>query len=259
MSELLRQNTNTEVCDAIAPGAKQGPVVRILGTLPATWLPIAQALQQVLEASGATVASISQRGPTGGHDGAGTAPTADIVAFIDSPARVLGQWVASGDSGSVPHVLETWRRSAMDLLKLVHRSAGHCLLIDVAEASTAPDKLLHALTGWHVPLRTMQFEFTPPSSPDALCMALARHLCSADLESAALFDELHAASIAIPDSADAAASAHTAPDAAVHRYRALLATERGPESTMPSDTRGDGSASGAATVSGGGEDLGQAR
>ena len=237
MPELLQQDIPTEERDAA--GARQGPVVRILGTLPTTWLPIAQALQQVLEASGATVAPI----PASGPDGAGTAPAADAIAFIDSPARVLGQWVASGESGSALRVLETWRRSATDLLRRVHRSAERCLLIDVAEANAAPDKLLQALAGWHAPLRALQLQFAPLPSPDALCMALAQHLCSADLQSAELFDELHAASIAIPDGADAAASTPMAPDAAVQRYRALLAAER---------------RLGAATVSGGG-DLGNSR
>ena len=212
MSETLQQDTPAD--EAGSGGVGHGGVVHILGTLPATWLAIGQALRQALTASGATASLMP--------DDAAAAPATLGVVFVDSPARVLAQWVASGEAGSAPTVLQTWRDSATRLLKLVHRNADRCLLIDVAEATRAPAELVRALAGRHAPLRDMPLEFDAPAPPDALCMALARHLCSSDVVSAELFDELHAASVVLGD----AAPAPVAPDGPVDRYRALLAAER---------------------------------
>lgn len=225
MPQTPRQDPHTDRRDAVPAAPEQGPVVRILGTLPATWQPIAQALQQALQAAGATVASTSVPDPAALED-SGIVPTDYVVALVDSPARVLAQWVASGESGTAFEVLEAWRGSANELLKLVYRSAGRCLLIDVAEANATPGGVVQALAGWHAPWRAMRLEFDAASPPDVLCTALARHLCSADVASAELFDELHAASAVIGHFADATAAEHMAPDGAVERYRALLAAER---------------------------------
>ena len=225
MPQIPQQAPLTDRRDAVPAATAQGPVVRVLGTLPATWLPIAQALRQALQAAGATVASTSDPN-SAALKGSGIVPTDYVVALIDSPARVLAQWIATGESGSAFQVLEAWRDSATDLLKLVHRSAGRCLLIDVAEANAAPSGVMQALADWHAPLRAMRLEFDAASPPDVLCMALARHLCSSDAASAELFDELHAASVVIGDFATAPAAEHMALNGAVERYRALLAAER---------------------------------
>lgn len=199
--------------------------MRILGTLPATWLPIANAFRQALEAAGATVAMTPESNPAA-LKGCGIVATGNVVALVDSPARVLAQWIASGESGNAFEVLKAWRDSATELLKLVHRSAGRCLLINVAEASAAPDGVVQALADWYAPWRAMRLAFDTASPPDVLCMALARYLCSADVASADLFYELHAASAVIGEFTAAPADEQMELNRAVERYRALLAAER---------------------------------
>ncbi len=215
--------SHTDQSNAARASARQGPVVHILGTRPATWLPIAQALRQALEMAGVAVVPAAGRDAADGHEGSSAAPMADIVALVDSPARVLAQWVASGETGSALQILEAWRHSAAELLKLVHRSTGRCLLIDVAEASAAPDGMAQALARWHPALGAMRLEFSATSPPDILCLTLAQHLCSTDIASVELFDELHAACVVIDDSATASEIQPMAADEAVSRYRALLA------------------------------------
>lgn len=217
------QMSDTNESDAAPAGARQGPVVHILGTRPATWLPIAQALQQALQAAGVTVVPAADAGAAGGQVGSGVAATADVVALVDSPVRVLAQWVASGEAGSVLQVLEAWRHSATELLKLVHRSTGRCLFIDVAEASAAPDAVAQAMAAWHSALGAIRLEFSATPPPDILCLTLARQLCFTDSASAELFDELHAACVVIDDGATASENQPMAADEAVRRYRALLA------------------------------------
>ena len=225
--------SRSDESNAAPASAKQSrPVVHILGTRPATWLPIARALRQALEMAGVAVVLAADRDAADGHEGPSAAPMADFVALVDSPARVLAQWVASGEIGSALQILEAWRHSAAQLLKLVHRSTGRCLLIDVAEASAAPDGVAHALAGWHSALGALRLEFSAASPPDILCLTLAQHLCSTDIAAVDLFDELHAASVVIDDDATASAVQSVSADDAVSRYRALLALE-GKHATPP--------------------------
>ncbi len=228
MPEKLQQGTDSEKEAAAGAGDRPGPVVRIVGTLPATWLSMAQPLRQALEASGAAASLMLERDAAAQQGNRWAAPTALTVALIDSPARVLAQWIASGEAGNALGVLQTWRDSATQLLKLVHQNTDRCLLIDVAEAAQEPHGLVRALSSLHAPLCGMQVEFDTASSPDTLCMALAQHLCTADLVSTELFDELHAASAVIGNGSTAAAehAENAGPDGPVDRYRALAAAER---------------------------------
>ncbi len=211
--------------DAAASGARQAPVVYITGTRPAAWLPIAQALQGALQASGAVVVPMSGHEGAGGQDGA-AAVAADVIAFVDSPQRALAQWVASGDTGTALELLNTWRRSAAELLKRVHRNSGRCLLVDAAEAAAAPDALARTVAQWHALAGAAQLELGEAASPDALCLALARQLCSADAAAADLFEELNAASVLLDGAASPPQAGQAASAAPVDRYRALLAAEK---------------------------------
>ncbi|MCU0923848.1 MAG: hypothetical protein MUF16_26585, partial [Burkholderiaceae bacterium] len=118
----------------------------MLGTQPATWLPIGRALRRALEASGAVVVAIADCAGASTLDGPAVDSSALVIAFVDSPARTLAQWVASGTAGPASVVLDDWRESARHLLQLVHRESGRYLLIDTAEAAAAPDALVRTLT-----------------------------------------------------------------------------------------------------------------
>lgn len=211
--------------NAAANRVPQVPVVHMLGTQPPTWVPIARALQQALEASGILVVAALDRGAAGAYGGPSTESAAQIIAFVDSPARALAQWVASGTTGTASAVLDDWRESARHLLQLVHRESDRCLLIDTAEAAAAPDALARAVARRYSSLLDTQFTVDGMAKPDALCIALAQHLCSADAQCTDSFDELHAASTVLGDNIRLPAAELTAPDSPIHRYRALLASE----------------------------------
>lgn len=225
MHEPTQDTANTQGNDAVASRATQAPVVHILGTQPATWLPIAHALQQLLEASGTIVVAMPDREIAGVCSAPGSAPSARIIAFVDSPARSLAQWVASGTNGTASEVLDAWRKSARHLLQLVYREPGRCLLIDTAEAAAAPDALARTVARWHPSLPDSRLALDNVTRPDALCVALARHLCSTDAAFADAFDELHAASALLSDKLNLPTAERSLPDAPIQRYRALLASE----------------------------------
>ena len=206
--------------------AVQAGAVQILGTQPPTWVPLAQALRQPLEAARDTVAAMPLRDVTtsGGAPAAGTAVR--TIAFVDSPARALAHWLVEGTAGASSDVLRAWRASARALLQRVHSDPGQCLVIDTAEAAAAPDALLRTVA------RSQSAAITPEQltvrgliQPDALSMALAQQLCAQDATGAELFEELHAASAMLVDNAVPPVADQPAPDAAVHRYRELLASE----------------------------------
>lgn len=201
----------------------QVPEVHLLGTRPATWVPIARALRQALEASGTVVVAMADGEAASTCDGPAVESNALVIGFIDSPARALAQWVASGTTGTASAVLDDWRESARHLLQLAHRESGHCLIFDAAEAAAAPDALARAVAQRHSSLPDTQLAVDGMTQPDALCIALAQHLCSADTASADLFSELHAASAPLGKDMGLAESADSATEEAVRRYRTLLA------------------------------------
>lgn len=225
MNPSTQQSTGPQGDDAAANRATQAPVVHMLGTQPPTWLPIARALQRALEASGTVVVATPDRGAASAYGGPAAESKARIIAFVDSPARAVAQWVASGTTGTASAVLPDWRESAQHLLKLVHREPGRCLLIETAEAAAAPDALVRTVARWHSPLLDTRLTVDGMTQPDALCVALAQHLCSADTQYADLFDELHAATTVLGDNIGPPAAERAAPDPSIHRYRALLASE----------------------------------
>lgn len=210
---------------AAADRVMQAPEVHLLGTQPATWVPIARALQQALEGSGTVVVAMPDGGAANTRDGPAVESNALVIAFVDSPARVLAQWVASGTTGTASAVLDDWRESARHLLQRVHRDSGRCLIFDAAEAAAAPDALARAVAQRLSSLPDTALAVDGMTQPDALCIALAQHLCSADTASADLFSELHAASAPLGKEIGLAesAAADSATEEPVHRYRALLA------------------------------------
>ena len=211
--------------NAAANRVTQVPVVHMLGTQPPTWVPIARALQQALEASGTVVVATPDRGAAGAYGGPAAESSAQIIAFVDSPARALAQWVASGTTGTASAVLDDWRESARHLLQLVHRESGRCLLIDTAEAAAAPDALARTVARRHSSLLDTQLTVDGMTQPDALCIALAQHLCSADAQCTT---RSMSCMRPVPCSATTfglPAAELAAPDSPIHRYRALLASE----------------------------------
>jgi hypothetical protein len=179
----------------------------------------------MLEASGILVVAMSSGEIAGVCSSPGTAPAARIIAFVDSPARSLAQWVASGTKGTASEVMDAWRESARHLLQLVYREPGSCLLIDTSEAAAAPDALARTVARWHPSFAYGQLAADNLTQPDALCVALARLLCSSDAALAGAFDELHAACVLLGDKLELPAAERSLPDAPIQRYRALLASE----------------------------------
>ncbi len=222
--------------DSIAASrVTQVAVVHMLGTQPATWLPIARALRQALEASGAVLVAIADCAGASTLDGPAVDSSALVIAFVDSPARTLAHWVASGTTGPASVVLDDWRESARHLLQLVHRESSRYLLIDTAEAAAAPDALVRTLARRISPLPDTQLTFDGMAQPDSLCIALAQYLSSADTALADLFCELHAASTPLGEDTGSASAEDSAAEESVQRYRALLAAANGPDLERPSN------------------------
>jgi hypothetical protein len=132
-------------------------------------------------------------------------------------------------------VLNDWRESARHLLQLVHRESSRYLLIDTAEAAAAPDALVRTLARRISPLPDTQLTFDGMAQPDALCIALAQYLSSADTALADLFGELHAASTPLGEDTGSASAEDSAAEESVQRYRALLAAANGPDLERPSN------------------------
>ena len=225
MKQSNLQVASSQRDTAAANRAAQVAEVRILGTQPATWLPIARALQQALEASGTVVVACPDRAVANACVGPAAQSTSLVIAFVDSPARALAQWVASGTAGKASAVLDDWRESARGLLQVMYREPGRCLLIDTAEAAAAPDALVRTVSRRISSLPDTPITVHGIASPDTLCVALAQHLCSADAQNADAFDELYAASTVLSDNSDLPAAEHVSPDATIDRYRVLLASE----------------------------------
>ena len=226
MNQSIQHIASSQGDNAADNRSTQVPVVHMLGTQPATWLPIARALQQALAASGTVVVLRPDRGVASAYGGPAAESTSLVIAFVDSPARALAQWVASDTTGTASAVLDDWRESARHLLQVVHRESGRCLLIDTAEAAAAPDALVRTVARRISSLPDTQITVQGMTQPDALCIALAQHLCSADVQCADSFDELHAASAVLGDNIGLPAAERASPDAPIHRYRVLLASEK---------------------------------
>ncbi len=172
----------------------------ILGTPGGGWRPLADAVWQALGRAG--------RAPHGGVvDGAGTTalaavhPGARFLVWVEHPARMLAR--RFGDPSQSPigaeDALAEWREAARRLLTLAYRGPAHCLLVVAQEAVASPSALVRALARWDERFAGLAApEFTPEVA-DPLHEALAIAAVGADGQTQRLFEELHAACIAVHD------------------------------------------------------------
>jgi hypothetical protein len=138
----------------------------LCGTAPTGWLALGRSLQAAWAAQGLEAPTLAEDVSALPHDGVGDAR---YVAFIESPARAL---IAAAAEESPAAVLQTWSRSARQLLLLARQRPTRWYLVDADEARAAPAALADQMAGWGLDLRLTGLDDTPQAP-------LARHLAEA--------------------------------------------------------------------------------
>jgi hypothetical protein len=189
----------------------------ILGTPGSGWRPLAGAVWRAFEQAPGQAGRVPPGGvvdDSGATLPAAAPPGARYLLWVEHPARMLAHRFtdpAQAQTGA-EQALAEWRDAARRLLALAYRSPARCLLVEAQEAVADPSALVQALARWDGRFAGMTAPEMAPEAGDPLHEALAIAALAADGPTQRLFEELHAACIALreegePGDADDGAAA----------------------------------------------------
>jgi hypothetical protein len=205
---------------------------RILGTEPAILATIARGMEYAEpSASGflrdqALAIALEQKcaGVWGGIDEracwtsgfwAELYPDAQFLAFYEAPATMLATKLTATPDADPKQLLRAWRLGAERILRLVRQHRSRVLLVDLDEATAAPDRLL-AVCAERFGIEFANAGKCPKrAAPDAVYVGLAEASIHEDRAMQALCAELEVSCAPLLEDADL--------DAAVRRGDALTA------------------------------------
>lgn len=150
-------------------------------------------------------------------------PEARFLVWVESPAQMLAQWLASGGQGDPQRLLKAWEAAAQRIARLVHKHLTRCLVVLADEAQRHPAALQQRLSRWMGVDLGAGPARTATTAPDPLGTLLAAGLAAGDAASVRAFSGLYASCIPLADGTDAGAALHAVDTAAcVEAYRRLV-------------------------------------
>ena len=217
------------------------PDIVISGTAGGAWGNLAAALSQRLSAAGATarVQQVPELERLAAED-----PGRCFVALVAGPDLVLAS--QAPDAQDPVAALDAWARSARQLLRLARQRPGRWRLLDLREASLAPEALAGELTSWGLSLPVGALAGLPGLDTEPLALLLAARLAEQQPGIQRLQQELLASCVPLLDDTAAAepdwqalAAGHRAlvlqarqDAAALAALRSTLATAQGEQAQM---------------------------
>ncbi len=217
------------------------PDIVISGTAGGAWGNLAAALSQRLSAAGATarVQQVPELERLAAED-----PGRCFVALVAGPDLVLAS--QAPDAQDPVAALDAWARSARQLLRLARQRPGRWRLLDLREASLAPEALAGELTSWGLSLPVGALAGLPGLDTEPLALLLAARVAEQQPGIQRMQQELLASCVPLlDDTADtepdwqALAAGHRAvvlqarqDAAALATLRSALATAQGDQAQM---------------------------
>ncbi|WP_425261555.1 hypothetical protein ACPOLB_11795 [Rubrivivax sp. RP6-9] len=175
------------------------PDIVISGTAGGAWGNLAAALSQRLSAAGATARTqqVPELERLAAED-----PGRCFVALVAGPDLVLAS--QAPDAQDPVAALDAWARSARQLLRLARQRPGRWRLLDLREASLAPEALAGELTSWGLSLPVGALAGLPGLDTEPLALLLAARLAEQQPGIQRLQQELLASCVPLLDDTAAA-------------------------------------------------------